>query len=238
MTITDDPDDYYRAIEAEFNRRRGAPLLLSPRDWSLIGEWQTAGVPIQIVLQGITNIFDAGERRPPTSRKINSLSYCRQEVLGLFEIYIGLRGAGAGRPGAGPDERPDPGRAISRHLNRLGRRVRAAMATASEEQRDALVGALALAAAELKRLRFEAKSGALPPDRLEEELGVIDGALLDTAKATLEPEFLRTIDEECDAAMKNRREGMTGEAFEATRQALYLRHLRQRCGLPRLTLFD
>src|SRR4029077_10459400 len=55
-------DEYFRAVEEEFVRRRGAAMLLSPRDWSLIGEWQEAGVPLRVVLQAINNIFDAFER--------------------------------------------------------------------------------------------------------------------------------------------------------------------------------
>ena len=67
--------DYYRAIEEEFVRRRGAALLLSPRDWTLIGTWHEAGIPLRIVLQGIASVFDAFERRAPAGRRINSLSY-------------------------------------------------------------------------------------------------------------------------------------------------------------------
>ncbi len=64
MSEPGEAGDYYRAVEEEFLRRRGAPLLLSPRDWALIGDWQAAGIPLRIVLQGIANVFDAFERRP------------------------------------------------------------------------------------------------------------------------------------------------------------------------------
>ena len=45
-------------------------MLLSPRDWSLIGEWIDIGVPLRVVLQAIDNIFDAFERRVPAGQTL------------------------------------------------------------------------------------------------------------------------------------------------------------------------
>src|SRR5262245_7733792 len=150
MTAPDGADPYFQAIEEAFNRRRAAPHLLSPRDWALIDSWQRARIPLRIVLQGIDNAFDAWARRPPTARRINSLSYCRQEVLALHELYLGLHGAEAARP----DEARavHPAKALARHLGRLARRVKEAMGAASAGGLDPLVGALAEAAAEIKRM--------------------------------------------------------------------------------------
>ena len=61
MTSQHEHAAYYRAVEEAFVRRRGAAMLLSPRDWSLIGEWIDVGVPLRVVLQAIDNIFDAFE---------------------------------------------------------------------------------------------------------------------------------------------------------------------------------
>ncbi|HXH27588.1 MAG TPA: hypothetical protein VNL37_00990, partial [Candidatus Polarisedimenticolia bacterium] len=65
MTGRDDEEPYFRAIEAEFVRRRGAAMLLSPRDWALMGTWHRSGVPLRVVLQAIGNVSDAFERRAP-----------------------------------------------------------------------------------------------------------------------------------------------------------------------------
>ena len=147
-------DEYYSAIEEQFVRRRGAAMLLSPRDWALIGEWKEAGVRLQVVLQGIDNVFDSFERRGPAGRRINSLSYCRQEVRMLHEIYLSLHAVEAGRPSPGGTDVTGAA-AMARHVGRLHRRVRLSMAAASLARRDLLVGRLALIAAELKRLRQE-----------------------------------------------------------------------------------
>jgi hypothetical protein len=117
-------DPYLLAIEETFNRRRGAPHLLSPRDWALADAWRKSGVPLRLVLQGIENCFDAFERRAPGPRRINSLSYCRQEILGLYDLYLGLHGPAAGRPDPAA---PDHGAArLAKHLARVLRRVKEA----------------------------------------------------------------------------------------------------------------
>jgi hypothetical protein len=234
------PEEYFRAIEEEFLRRRGAPMILSPRDWALISEWQAQGVPLRIALQGIANVFDAFERRAPGPRRINSLSYCRQEVLSLNELYRSLRAAGAGRPpagGTGPAA-AGPARAIGRHLGRLVRRLREAMARASASGLDPLVPELAQAVTDLKRIRKEIAGGALDPSGLEESLRRLDDALLDRARRALPEEAVREAEAAAERRLGATGVRMTAEALGRTRAALRARLLRERCGLPRLTLFE
>ena len=238
MTRPDPGDAYYRAIEEEFVRRRGAPLLLSPRDWSLIGEWKAAGIALRIVLQGIQNVFEAFERRVVAgarARKINSLAYCRQEVLALHDLYLSLHAAEAGRP-LPHDQGPPP--AVLKHLGRLHRAVRASMAAASASGLDPLVGALAGSAASVKSLRRDVKSGSVPVAEVEAALGRLDAALLEAARAALQPADIGALEAAAGAALAGQRGRMTAESFESTRRAHVGRALRRRCGLPRLTLFD
>jgi hypothetical protein len=236
MTPPPDPDPYYLAIEEAFNRRRGAPLLLSPRDWTLIGEWKRAGVPLRIALLGIENVFDAFARRTPGARRINSLSYCRQEVLGLHELYLGLHGPEAGRPAdAAP---PDPGRALARHLARLSRRLKESLAAASAAGRDRLVGPIAEAAAEIRRIRRALKTGPLDPAAIEPALERLDAGLVASARASLDAAAIAALEAEADAAIGAARDRMTATALESTRHAALARILRSHAGIPRLSLFD
>jgi hypothetical protein len=234
MISEDHEDPYFRAVEEEFVRRRGAALLLSPRDWALIGEWKEAGVPLRVVLQGIGNVFDAFERRAPAGRRINSLSYCRQEVVSLNDLYHVLHAAEAGRP----DPSADPAAAVGRHLNRLARQVRAAMIAASRTGRDALVGPLAGVAAEMKRLRVEVKEGRVDPRGLEDRLRRLDEEILSAARASMPRDDLKALEAEIDRDLGPAALRMTSEAGERTRKALLARRLRSWAVLPRLTLFD
>ncbi len=237
MSGREAPVEYYRTIEEEFVRRRGAALLLSPRDWTLIGRWHEAGIPLRIVLQGLANVFDAFERRAPAGRRINSLSYCRQEVLSLFDLHRSLRGAEAGRPTPGTSA-AERARIVARHLGRLLRDARLAMALASERHHDPLVAALATAASDLRRLRKEAKVGAFDPQRLDSELRRLEDAVLDAALRSLQEDEVRRARDDADRALAAARARMTPEAIATTRRAFLARLLRRRFRLPRLTLFD
>jgi hypothetical protein len=240
MSDPPDPDPYYQAIEEAFNRRRGAPLLLAPRDWALIGEWKRRGVPIPIVLQGIDSVFDAYERRPPTARRINSLSYCRQEVLGLHEIYLGVRGVEAGRPDETPqgDAATGPPKALARYLTRLRRRLKEAAAWCSAHALDDLVGPIAECAAAVGALRTGLTRTAFDPQALEADLARLDAVLLEKARAALPGEDRRRLDADVEQTLAPARDRMTSSALDTTRRATASRLLRQRCGLPRLSLFD
>jgi hypothetical protein len=240
MTDPPDPDPYYLAIEEAFNRRRGAPLLLAPRDWALIGEWKRLGVPIPIVLQGIDSVFDAYARRPPSARRINSLSYCRQEVLGLHELYLGLHAVEAGRPVAAPqgEEAGGPPKALTRYLSRLRRRLKEAMTWCSDHGLDELVGPIAEASGEVKSIQRGLSRSSLDPQSLEAGLARLDAALLEKARILLPEEERRRLDAEVEETLASTAARMTPAALEATRQSTAARLLRRRFGLPRLTLFD
>jgi|KBSSwiStaDraftv2_1062776.scaffolds.fasta_scaffold376476_2 hypothetical protein len=240
MTGGSDPgpeDPYLLAIEETFNRRRGAPHLLSPRDWALADSWRRTGVPLRLVLQGIENCFDAFERRSPGPRRINSLSYCRQEVLSLYDLYLGLHGPEAGRPDAATAD--DGAARLAKHLARLVRRLKEAMTRASAEGRDLLVGPLAEAVAEVRRMTRELK-GPGPPDpaAVEAALDRLDAALLLRAREVLPDDERTAIEREIDAALGSGADRMSGAALAATRAAARSRRLRQHAGLPRLSLFD
>jgi hypothetical protein len=76
--------NYFTEIEEHFQRRRGGILLLSTLDWALIETWKDAGIPLEAALRGIDAAFERYEKRP-TSRKVNSVAYCTQEVLSAAE---------------------------------------------------------------------------------------------------------------------------------------------------------
>ncbi len=231
------PDDsYYRDIEEEFSRRRGAAILLSPRDWALIGEWQSAGVPLRVVLQAIHNVFDAFDTRAPSGRRINSLSYCRQEVQALDELYRTLHSVEAGRPPDAPGGKEVT--AASRHLGRLGRRLRVAMAGASAASRDSLVATLAITAAEIKALRQGVKDGSLEVHRLEERLGALEAGLTSAARGAIPADILIDLTRKAEKEMASVGGRMTAAARETTLRAHLSRLIREAAGIPRLTLFD
>ena len=91
-------NEYYQAIAREFLRRRGAPILLSPRDVAVIAEWEKNGVPLGVVTEGIGRAFD-GIRDRSRGTKGLSLSFCDPQVRKALAQHAD-RAAGRGKPPA------------------------------------------------------------------------------------------------------------------------------------------
>ena len=93
---------YYQTIAREFLKRRGAPLLLSPRDQAVIAAWEEKRIPLDVVLEGIGRTFDGLRARARGTRGV-SLAFCERQVEAALAQY---RDRSAGRRNAaGP--RPD-----------------------------------------------------------------------------------------------------------------------------------
>lgn len=76
---------YYRTIADRFIALRGAPFALSPADIGLISAWETAGLPLETVLEGIEESFSLRPGRAHAPGKIRTLSFCRAAVERAFE---------------------------------------------------------------------------------------------------------------------------------------------------------
>lgn len=72
---------YCGRVEGEFFRLKSRPGVLSPSDFARASEWYRAGVPLEVVLEGIANAFSshaAGRNRD--IEEVNSLGYCEPFV--------------------------------------------------------------------------------------------------------------------------------------------------------------
>lgn len=96
-----DQSEYYRTIAGEFLKRRGAPLILSPRDMAAIAGWEARRVPLKAVLLGIDRTFE-GLRKRGRGNRGGSLALCEREVGRAMEQHqdrsAGGRRAGPTRP--------------------------------------------------------------------------------------------------------------------------------------------
>jgi len=151
--LMSEPDDerYYARVEEHFGRRRGGPLVLSPKDWRLLEKWHESGIPLRVVLRGINQTFDRFAASGPRPDRINSLRYCEQEVQAAWQDYRGAQRSGD--PGGDEAKRGLP--AASAHL----RIVSAACRSAADDVDDAAGAYLIAAAAELDELERAAATG-------------------------------------------------------------------------------
>jgi hypothetical protein len=219
MTETAADKEYYAAAEAAFIRRRGTPFLLSPKDFGLLREWRSLGVPLQAIEQGIDEAFTRREERGATGR-VNSLSYCRDAVLSAWERRAeAAAGRGSGRAAAEPE--------IGPALDGLQRRL-----LDVARRRGDLADPLAAVARSVVRLRGSQR----PPDQIEASLARLDKKLASALYAALPEAERDAVDERVRLCLEPARGRMDGQTAEKTTRALTRRAVREMLDLPRLTL--
>ena len=219
MSATAEDRVYYEAVEAAFIRRRGTPFLLSPSDFALLREWRALGVPLEAVEAGIDEAFTRREERKAVGR-VNSLSYCRDAVLGAWERRAETsRGKGA------------PGAAVEVDTKAVLEALVLGLEAARARRPD-LEGPLASTLASLARL--QASPGTA--EQIEGSLARLDRKLAKELYLGLPDAERDEIDREVASQLAGAAQRMDPPTLEKTTKALTRRSVRERLDLPRLSL--
>ena len=96
--------EYFQSVARRFFALRGAPFFLSSKELALIAGWEEMGIPLRVVIEGMTRSFEDCRRRPGGTKKISSLSFCHHQVLKAFDQEKERR-VGRKRDFAGKDEK-------------------------------------------------------------------------------------------------------------------------------------
>ena len=223
--------NYFTEIEEQYLRRRGHGLQISTLDWALIETWKNAGIPLEAVLRGIDATFDKYDRRPSKTKKINSLAYCSQEVLGsaedMKEAAVGSTRASANAaPGLEAEE-------IAGFLARNAERLAKAEAPAAVQvvAREC-AGTLQALASNLK------ESPATPRlEDLERHLTVLEEKLTAALTMSVSDTVLLAVRAEADREIAPYRSKMPATQIEQLLKQFVHKRLFEQFRIPRLSLF-
>ena len=228
--------NYFTEIEERFLQRRGGGLLLSTLDWALIETWKDAGIPLEAALRGIDSAFDSYELRPSKTKKINSLAYCSQAVLGAAEdMKEAAVGAADGQPTKRESAQGFEPEAVVSYLNRN--------ADALENVTWPELGAAAkpLALETVKTLRQLAdqtrKNPAKRLEDLERHLTVLEEKLFAALLTSTADEQIVAIRAEADRDLIPYRRKMSGAQIDQLHKQYVHKRLLEKYRLPRLSLF-
>ncbi|MEK6375811.1 MAG: hypothetical protein AABO58_24310 [Acidobacteriota bacterium] len=200
-------DAYFVEIEAHFAARRGTPFILSAKDWALMKKWHDDGVPLPVVIEAIDAVFEKNETSG-RRKTISSLSYCRHAVKELWEDRKILY-VGEGET--------SPERAPGVLLETLAQQLETT----------------ALGAPFAPGVRDLAREKSVP--KIEERLLDLERELLDAAIAAA-PDEVEAIRDEIAATLGDTSR-IDEKTLARTLEANLRRLVRERFGLPRLTLF-
>lgn len=226
--------NYFTEIEERYLQRRGGGLLLSTLDWALIETWKDAGIPLQAVLRGIDEAFDRYDQRPKKTKKINSLAYCSQAVLGaaedMKEAAVGASGEPVQKSRAGEGFEPD---VVASYLQRNAQLL--------ENRNDSIPSRVTTVIAEsVRTLRNMADELAATPKRLEDlerRLTVIEEKLFAALLTATADDELVGIRAEADRDLAPYRSRMSGPQIEQLHKQYVNKRLLEKHSLPRLSLF-
>jgi hypothetical protein len=201
---------YFQAIEEAFVELRGSPLLLSPADWRVAQRWHRLGAPLEVVRRAMQEVFERRKERGARG-KISSLKYVAPAVEAVWADLRELAAPGERQAAAEVD---------------LGARLRSLAAALPE----GLAGRGELAA---RIVALEGES-----EEIERALAALDRELLERVEAGMDGELER----EVEAAVQRTLGSLVGrfdaEELAGARGRLVRQILRQRLGLPVLSLFS
>lgn len=212
MSSTDEPaaeHAYFRAIEDRFIELRGSPLLLSPADWQLARQWHEAGIPLQLVLDVLEQVF-AGRKARAVRGKVQGLRYCAPAVEAAWASLTELQQTGVRRTAEAVD--------VAARLESLKEGLQECQLEVSGflEELDALGGA---------------------PDEVEKQLADLDRRLIELATAEIGPSDRAEIDASVSRSLSRIRNRLGEEDLEGIREHLFHQAVRRRFRLPTLSLF-
>ncbi len=239
--VSRDSDSYCRSIETYLCRKNSGQLIriVGPA-FDLVRGWAEQGVPLSVVLRGIDHRierFDQADRRNRRRRRPVRIEFCEDDVLDVFEEWrraVGVRTEPAAVPDATEDD--DEGRRTSlpAHLQRAIARLtilRGASGLGPDDQSrlDAIVRELDTMLAGARGLRGERREAVIA--RLVE----LDADLSRWAAQRC-GDALDELRGEAERELAPFRERMPPDAYARSVEASLARLVRERAGLPRLTL--
>ena len=232
--------NYFTEIEDAFVRRRGKHLLVSPMDWALIESWKEMDVPLHVALRGIEKAFDSWESKP-RKRSVNSLLYCQEEVEAQYvewrESRVGASAESEVDAKQNGEGLPFSRSAILEHLQR-GRSQLAQAGSATDAAGNDFEDSLKRADALLKDLEEELETAtSLNAQKLEQSLTGIERMLADVLRVVVSSAELTEYEREVKDQLKPYRKHMEKSVYDQTFDNLLLKRLREKYGVPRLSLF-
>jgi hypothetical protein len=228
-----DEEEYFRVIEDYFLQKRGNPMLLSPKEWVLIREWQEAGIPQEVVLRGIDRAF---EKKKDADTEVTSLMYCKRIVKSEYKRHLkSLEGAADGKPLT----IEPPAQDVEQYLQRLADQLAESTKKALEKGNGGLAEMLQLKEASLRTgilNEFRANS-SMNRERVEEQLTLIEKDLEQLLLQLVPASDLDRYKEDSMRELKAFEEKLEFTVYQEMLRRALIKSVRKQYGIPRLSLF-
>ncbi|HSE43521.1 MAG TPA: hypothetical protein VLH08_22365 [Acidobacteriota bacterium] len=228
-----DEEEYFRVIEEYFLQKRGNPMLLSPKEWVLIREWQEAGIPQEVVLRGIDRAF---EKKKDVDNEITSLMYCKRIVKSEYKRHLkSMEGVAGGKPLA----IEPPAQDVEQYLARLADQLAESANKASEKGNNGLAEMLQVKETALRNgiLNEFRTNSSINRERVEEQLTLIEKELEQLLLQLVPASDIDRFKEDSMRELKAFEEKLEFGVYQEMLRRALIKAARKQYGIPRLSLF-
>ena len=217
--------EYFQRIEEVFIGLRGAPLLLSPKDWQAAREWHRQGIPLDLVTRTLEEVFERRRERGDEDT-ISSLRYCNRAVQAAWKELRELIAVAEGPSGEDAPEGVEVFDPTARLASLAGALPEDLPGRATLAGR---LGALGAAAAE--------GGTAADPRRIEQALAALDREVIDGLIEALPPARRRELESSAEESVRALADRVPRDEIERARRRVLEQKVRRLHGLPTLSLF-
>lgn len=233
--------NYFTEIEEHFQNRRGTPSLLSPLDWSLIESFQSAGIPLEVVLRGIDRSFEKRSKARSRTQKINSLAYCTQAILAEYERHHDNLAGSSSQVGvkALPAESSETDRAnLIQLLDKAVDLLKQSKGQLSFQPGTSVVEVVESTILALQEIKTGIATCQHPDyERLEMRLSTLEEKVLASLISSLSEDGLVAARAEVSREIQRHRRGLRAEQMALLERKMLHKRLFDQFRLPRLSLF-
>jgi gas vesicle protein len=241
--------NYHSEVEQFFVSKRGAPMFISPLDWSLVESWKNMGIPLHVVLRGITSCFDSSSKTNG-GKRVNTLFYCQQEVLSNFKNYVESQ-IGGHRPQVNQVDKNEPSNSTSStnnsgfskkqviiYITECSEELEQARLYAIQQKSQNLAETLSRVVSRLKDIIKKLENNnAIDSENLERDLTLLEELIYQSLRNAVSQEDLLKLEAEANQQLYPHKRAMEPAIYQQTLQNYIAKKLRERHFIPRLSLF-
>jgi hypothetical protein len=222
-------EDYFRVIEEHFLQKRGNPILLSPKEWTLIRDWYEAEIPEEVVLRAIDRAF---EKKGEEEKDISSLVYCKRLVKSEHKKFLkSLEGK--------THDSSSPALDAKNVQEFLARLEEALAQSISQAQQSGNLALADLLESKKQKLQREIIQSFQPNDlqRVEQQLTKMEEEIEQVLLQLISEERLKLFKEEAMRELKIFEEKLDLAVYQEMVRRALIKSARKLYNIPRLSLF-
>jgi hypothetical protein len=226
-------EEYFRLIEDYFLQKRGNPVLLTPKEWALMGEWHDAGIPGEVVIRAIERGFE--KKKPEEFESPINLVYFRRLVKSEYKKHLksqeGLE--------AKSSEPAQDVASVQEFLERLVHALRESSERARGAGNEPMTGLLEgcrekLAGDVLQTFRDNA---AKDLQRVEHQLATLEKEIEKGLLQTISETQLNNLREDAMRDLKSFEDKVDWPVYQEMINRALIKSIRKLYNIPRLSLF-